>query len=251
MTKDKPPLYLDAFTEHRNNPALVPGKSRRDWMDSSSDRYAYRCLPLTMANATGWELRCPFALEIGWNGGPEAEDISVKSPKGTHTAGLAQSHFKQGIVSFHTGYLFRTPPGWAVWCMGPPNLPKDGIYPLSGLVETDWLPFPFTMNWMMTRPGRVTFEKDEPFCFITLIEHGRLDQVEPKIKDIETEPELKSDYKAWNTSRHEFLEKLIARDPDTVEQGWQRHYMQAAPPSGKKPASHMTKRRLLKPKDLR
>jgi len=41
--------------------------------------------------------------------------------------------------------------------MGPPNWPKDGVYPLSGLVETDWLPFPFTMNWQMTRAGSVSF----------------------------------------------------------------------------------------------
>ncbi len=25
--------------------------------------------------------------------------------------------------------------------------------------------FPFTMNWQMTRPGKVRFEKGEPFCF--------------------------------------------------------------------------------------
>ena len=42
-----------------------------------------------------------------------------------------------------------------MWAMGPPNHVKDGIQPLVGLVETDWLPFPFTMNWHLhpARPG--------------------------------------------------------------------------------------------------
>ena len=38
------------------------------------------------------------------------------------------------------------------------------MQPLVGLIETDWLPFPFTMNWVFTRPGRVRLEKGEPFC---------------------------------------------------------------------------------------
>ena len=33
------------------------------------------------------------------------------------------------------------------------------LQPLAGVVETDWLPFPFTMNWLFTQPGRVRFEK--------------------------------------------------------------------------------------------
>ncbi|MGH1560190.1 DUF6065 family protein [Caulobacter segnis] len=27
----------------------------------------------------------------------------------------------RGVVTFHTGYLFRTPPGWSLMAMGPPN----------------------------------------------------------------------------------------------------------------------------------
>ena len=63
------------------------------------------------------------------------------------------SHFGSGVLTFHAGYLFRTPPGWAVWARGAPNTVKDGIVPLDGLVETDWLPFTFTMNGA-SRAGR-------------------------------------------------------------------------------------------------
>ncbi len=48
-----------------------------------------------------------------------------------------------------------------MWVGGPPNHIKDGIQPLTGLVETDWLPFPFTMNWMFTRKGSVRWERGQ------------------------------------------------------------------------------------------
>ena len=34
---------------------------------------------------------------------------------------------------------------------GPFNQPKDAIQPLTAIVETDWAPFTFTMNWKFTR----------------------------------------------------------------------------------------------------
>ena len=252
MTDETAP-FLDAYAIHDVAPEFVPARSRRDWMDHFTDRQPYRCLPLTMANATGWELLCPFDIDIEWNGGPNNEDVTITSPdKSAFIPTFAIPHFRAGIITFHTGYVFRTPPGWAVWCMGPPNWPKDGIYALSGLVETDWLPFPFTMNWQMTRPGKVSFKKDEPFCFFTLSEHIRLEQVTPKIKRLNSDAKLERDYHNWTKSRAEFNAKLHEGDEDTVKSGWQRHYMKGEKSDGQIGSKeHLTKRRLQKPRDLR
>ena len=76
----------------------------------------------------------------------------ARCPTSTELASKAISAY--GVVTFHPGYLFRTPDGWSMHGhAAPPNHVKDGIQPLVGLVETDWLPFPFTMNWIFTRPG--------------------------------------------------------------------------------------------------
>lgn len=48
------------------------------------------------------------------------------------------SHFGAGVVTFTVPYLFRTPPSYNLHVRGPTNMPKDGIYPLEGIVETDW-----------------------------------------------------------------------------------------------------------------
>ncbi|MDH3733937.1 MAG: DUF6065 family protein, partial [Gemmatimonadota bacterium] len=38
---------------------IVVADQRRTWMDELPDRFAYRCLPLLIANQSGWDLLCP------------------------------------------------------------------------------------------------------------------------------------------------------------------------------------------------
>ncbi len=53
-------------------------------------------------------------------------------------------------------------------------MPKDGIYPLEGIVETDWSESNFTMNWIITRPNRmIVFEKDKPLVMLTPVARGK------------------------------------------------------------------------------
>ena len=69
--------------------------------------------------------------------------------------------------------------------------------PLEGVVETDWLPFPFTMNWRFTAPGAVRYEAGEAICFVTLLPHGVLDAVAPRIGVITDDPALQAVYFYW------------------------------------------------------
>lgn len=222
-------------------------------MDKVEGRSPYRCLPLVIANTSGWEILCPANVTLEYNGGKNNEDIKISTDDPNFAVhDFAQAHFRHGVLTFHVGYMFRTPPGWAMWAMGPPNEPKHGITALAGLVETDWLPFPFTMNWKFTRPCRVRFEKGEPFCFVSLVEHGRLDEVEPVVRDLHEDPELLERYESWRTSRGDFIAKLKERDPDAMQQSWQRFYLVGKGPDGEAaPEGHVFKRRLkpLKPKD--
>jgi hypothetical protein len=240
-------MKLECYPMSHRPPEIVPGRTQRAWMDAFANRHPYRCLPLTMANTTGWEILSPFGFTAEWNGGPAQEDITLTPERpNPEFAHFAQSHFAGGVLTMHPGYLFRTAPGWAVWTTGAPNHVKDGIQPLTGLVETDWLPFPFTMNWIFTRPGRIKFAKGEPFCFITLIEHHRIEQVEPRLKTLESDPMMKGQFDAWNKSRGEFNARLAKRDPEVVKEAWQRFYFKGELPedTGPAPEGHVNKRRL-------
>jgi hypothetical protein len=229
---------------------MVAARSDRDWMDATRQRYAYRCLPLTIANSMGWELLCPSPVIARWNGGPELADITITDEAGTESEEVAQSHFGHGILTFHTRYLFRTDPGMGLWIRGTPNQPKDGIAPLDGIVETDWLSFPFTMNWMFTRPGEIRFERDEPFCFLSPVAYRALEETIPEIKPIEADPDLRAAFTDYVTLRQNFNRELAEGRPDTLKSGWQKWYMRGQDPSGR-PANplHISKLRLAEPRD--
>jgi hypothetical protein len=245
------PLELECYPMTPRPPDLVPGRQSRDWMDAFASRHPYRCLPLNMANTTGWEILCPFGFAAEWNGGPSQADIVITPDRPQHDMKhFVTSHFSRGVLTMHPQYLFRTPPGWGMMCSGSPNHVKDGIQPLVGLIETDWLPFPFTMNWIFTRPGRVRFEKGEPFCFINLIEHKKVEQFQPVIRTLESNPVMHGQFEAWNRARTDFNQRLAGGDPDAAKEAWQRYYFKGELPEdlGTAPASHINKRRLKTPR---
>ena len=116
-------------------------------------------------------------------------------------------------------------------------------------VETFWLPFPFTMNWRFTRPGMISFKKGEPFCFIMPIPHETIDEVQPIVKSIHDDPDLKAQYEAWGASRTQFLDRLSDNDSDAIKSGWQRDYFRGRTPEGHvAPDSHISRRRLKSPR---
>ena len=242
------PPELTCYKLWPTSPELTPGRADRSWMDLTNERYAYRCIPLSIANASGWEIALPFAFEAAWYGGDDLPAIQFRS-NDQRVRHMVTSHFGHGVITFHTGWLFQTSPGWAIWARGAPNTVKDGVVALDGLVETDWLPFPFTMNWRFTRPGIVRFEAGEPFCFITLAPHGLIDEVQPRITTLEADPKLKAAYDAWSASRADFGKRLADREDAAVAEKWQRTYVQGrGGVEDGRPVYHLSKRRLKAPK---
>jgi hypothetical protein len=246
-------MKLECYAMFGDAPELVPASPSRQWMDAFPERHAYRCLPLAIANAHGWEILSPCAFEATWTGGLAAQDITFRVLDGFPWLDhLVSSHFTHGIITFHTGYLFRTEPGWNLLAGGPFNLPKDGIAPLTGVIETDWLPYPFTMNWHFTRPGKVAWEKGEPFCMVFPVAQGALEAVQPEIRDVEQNPELKAELGAWTARRDDFMKKFNAGDAETLKQAWQRYYFLGKLAStGNTVPVHTNKLRLEAPVDRR
>jgi hypothetical protein len=232
-------------------PALIPSRLERDWMDTTNQRFAYRCTPVSIANSSGWELIMPFSIEATYFGGDQTDDLQVRALDNKRRASdVAVSHFGHGVLSFHPGYVFRTSPGWAIWARGTPNSYRDKIVALEGLIETDWLSTTFTMNWRFTRTGSVRFNEGEAFCFITLVPHAVLDDIQPRLLKLEDTPELKVEHDAFNESRRTFNKKLKMLEPSAVAQGWQKHYIRGQPlTGGPKPTYHITKRRMRAPKE--
>jgi hypothetical protein len=202
---------------------LTPAPLERDWMDSANARFPYRCLPLNIANQHGWFIACPVDFEAYWYGTLQAQDIELRFDGPAEQT--ISSHFGYGVLTFSMPYLFRTPPGMNLWVKGPSNMPKDGIQPLEGIVETDWATSTFTMNWKFTRPFEwIRFKAGEPICMVVPIPRGLIESLEPAVEFIASDPELNAKYTEWARGRSNFLSELQSLKPEAVQRGWQKEY---------------------------
>lgn len=214
-------------------PRIRPASSRRDWMDASAESFAYRCLPLNIANAHGWEVLSPCGFEAMWNGGSHPADVIIRADTGTAEHDAPVALFGQGTLTFHVAGLFRTPPGWNLWVGGSPNAAKDGIAPLGGVVETDWSPYTFTMNWRFTRANHwIRFEENEPFCHLFPVERTTVEAAMPQFRPITDDPALKAQFDTWSASRDAFHVQMRENPPSRPADKWQKLYYRGVDPSG-------------------
>ena len=222
---------------------LEPAPTDREWMDNSGQRYAYRCLPLVIANQAGWIIRCPVDFSVRWNGGSQITDLKLrKSRQSQGRSDYVKSHFGEAVLTFSLPYLFRTPRGVNLWVKGPSNWIKDGIQPLEGIVETDWTASTFTMNWKVTRPNHtIRFEEGEPICMVVPMARELAESLEPVCQPLSSAPKVEKAYDNWRERRTNFNLGLASFESETVKQGWQRDYMLGRTSTGATFAEHQTK----------
>ena len=141
-------IELRYFDKENKLFKVVNPKVKRTWMDDTHNN-AYRCTPLNVANTYGWYVLCPMDFTAEWNGGPLESDLVVtiiNAPESNNEEShrITATNFGHGILSFVPDFIVRTSPGVSTYVRGVPNLIANGIQPLDGVVETDWLPFTFT-----------------------------------------------------------------------------------------------------------
>ncbi len=249
-TSDGPARPLIGFITRDNAPQIAPAPINRTWMQEMSQRRAgwpNRCLPMLIANQSGWELRNRCAFSAMWIGEEKGVDVMI-TPDQRDTVQLVPiSHFGDGILTWHMPFLFRTPPGYNLLVRGPANYPKDGVYPLEGVVETDWASATFTMSWKLTRKMMpVRFEVDEPFCMIVPQRRAELEEFVPELRHIESDEDLQRKHKLFLRSRDAAKQiEQLARVAAGEQVEWQGDYPRGRHADGEEGAhDHQTRRHL-------
>ncbi len=217
---------------------IRPCKSPRQWMDHSPERYAYRCIPLTAANTMGWELLNGVDCEMVWNGLSAAAGVTIYRHQ---QQGLGpRSHFGMGTVTWDIPFLFRTPPDYGLVVTGPGNHDRAHIAPLDGFVRTDWVPFPFTMNWRITTANQaVRFAAGEPICRIYPYPLALLEHSEIEVHELDRDPELKAEFQAWLSQRQQAYQRRNQavgnqpHNPKAQRENWIQRYAHGVGADGK------------------
>ena len=177
---------------------LEPAPAQRDWMHDTIGKAALRCLPLTIANQAGWVVRSPCTFKAKWTARkaePSSLVVSFPEKKDEVYASHIKTNFGLGVITMVLPWMFRTSPGYGLWVHGPVNHLRGDAIPLQGLVETDWLPSPFTMNWKILKPKiDVWFKKGDPLCMLTPFPIGMLEDVEPTMRLISDNKEVEAGF---------------------------------------------------------
>jgi len=219
---------------------------QREWMDETHNKFAYRCLPLTIANQTGWWVYNPVGFTAIWNGRREPGSVGFLFDSGQNLwSGWVNNQFGHGVITWNTPFLFRTrPEGSRLLVSGPINSFKHGIQPLTAIIESDWMSMSFTMNWKITAPNvTVRFDQGEPlFQVIPLATNlcANLESADVTYRKLGDDPEVYNAYQAWNEARLKFhLQKASGEvKPDS----WQKDYFQGRDVFGREVSSgHATK----------
>ncbi len=143
--------HIDSVFESLKN------HSKREWFVD----HAYHCLPLVIGNQYGFVVKSLYDFEVIWNGKNGMHDVKINmitsqdEYKLTSNLQSINPHFGMGTFTIQMSYQLRTPPGINLMTINPPNYFIDGIYHMSGVIETDNLRRDFTYNLRITRPDHL------------------------------------------------------------------------------------------------
>jgi hypothetical protein len=180
---------------------IVPLNLQREWMTETENKFAYKCLPLNIANQYGWAVLNPVDFSVSWYGGAHGDDVDVFSNDPNFVDDIIVSHFGEGTFTITLDFIIKTPEGYSTYIRGIPNKIEKLIKPLDAIVETDWLPYTFTYNFKFNDVGVVHFKKDEPlFCFFP-IERNTVENFKISELPISGNLEMKDDFEKLSNLR--------------------------------------------------
>lgn len=192
---------------HQNPPEIRQLRPRREWMDGTYNKHAYKCPPLTRANVHGWEILLPCDVSFIWEGGNTVPKV-IKGGKKTYTTPQGQEYERDilmpsviGAMSFTIGWAITTPPGFSVWMSAPPNSPVPGLYPMTAMIP-GWWPDEVNMNYICTTPNKiVTMSEGEPFMYFQIVDDSFLEEVEFDVVNMWDDPELMASRQSYSAAK--------------------------------------------------
>ena len=183
---------------------------QRDWMNDTPHRYAYRCLPLTIANQTGWWIKNPVGFTAIWRGENAPGSIDFRFDAASEVwRSWINSQFGEGIITWNTPFLFRTKPGG----LSPLDLRAGQLFqgqrPSADRAHRERLDQHVVHDELENHePDQpVRFDQGEPlFQAIPLVSNicADLEEATVSYQKLTDNPELHRAYHEWDQGRRRF-----------------------------------------------
>lgn len=192
---------------HQIAPTIKQSRLKRDWMDDTYNKHAYRCLPVSTANVNGWEVVLQQDIVVKWDGGNAVPKIISgdnysETKNGVTYDRLIANCNKIGMIDISFGWAFKTDPDYNVLITGSPNYFIEGAVPLTASIPSDWWPDPVDISWKLTKVNEeVTFPAGMPFAFITVYPRNLMPEMEVEVEYLWDKPKLIEERTAYSDAK--------------------------------------------------
>jgi hypothetical protein len=223
-------LNISVEKRINSNVAISPMSIKRDWMDKTPEKHAYRCFPVTQANMIGWNLSWKKDIKFIWNG---INDTSSDNVKILTEDNLIYTGRGQSSVSFTTGLTFKTEKNISIFVINPVNYFNLDFEVMSSLISTSWFDNDFPLAIKAKIPNKEIFIKaGDPIATIIPISLTDLDNTCIKVYDYQDPGNIRQDkHKSYG---------IAAQEINKVG-NWTDWYRDAVNEKGESLGSHETK----------
>lgn len=211
------------------NFVITPMSIKRDWMDNTSEKHAYRCFPVTQANVIGWSLSCLEDIEFIWDGINDQTDkhVEIFSPLGSY-AGRGQSS-----ISLNTSLIFKTDSNVSILTINPVNYFNDDFETMSNLISTSFYDNPLPLAIKVKKSNeKVIIKAGTPLATIIPISLTNLNNTNIDVVEWKDEEKLRTNA---NISYGEEAQKINSKG------NWTDWYRDAVNEKGESLGNHEVK----------
>jgi hypothetical protein len=223
-------LNISVEKRVNSNSVISPMSIKRDWMDSTPEKHAYRCFPVTQANMIGWNLSWNKDIKFIWNG---INDTSQDNVKILSEDNLLYTGRGQSSVSFTTGLTFKTDNNISMFVINPVNYFNLDFEVMSSLISTSWFDNDFPLAIKAKTPNKeILIKAGDPIATIIPISLTELDNTSIRIYDYEDPEHIRQNkHKSYG----------IAAQEVNQSGNWTDWYRDAINEKGESLGSHETK----------
>lgn len=200
---------------------------KRDWMDDTFEKHAYRCIPVTLSNGLGLGISFPEDISFIWDGITDTSPHHIKILSGEKYCSLGRGN---ATLSFNTELYIRTDENISMLHMPAPNFFIDGFQAYTTIISTSFFNSPFPCAIRVTSPNKIiTIKANQPIVSIIPISLSEINKMNFYLKDLSDFP-VASAKEIKSRSRRPLVKGM-----------WTDYYRDGVDPNGNKIGNHEVK----------
>lgn len=171
---------IDVFCQS-NSVNIKQTRIKRDWMENTWEKHAYKCFPVSLANTIGYELSLPIDVSFIWDGVNDASAEHIKVLSGEEFIYNSRAN---ATISIKTGIVIKTDNNISFLHMPVPNLFNENYQTFTSLISTSFFDQEFPSAIRILKANEViTIKADEPFATLLPISLTELSKTELNLKN--------------------------------------------------------------------